>query len=83
MTDEAVRVRCSPARSVTLVVSRWEGARANAERPVYPGHADVLEANGSGEIVAARLERPRLTRYGRVEVEDSAGRRAWTNPLWI
>ena len=83
VTADAVGVRCSPARSVTLVTSRWEGARANAERPGYPGHAHALETNDRGEIVAVRLERPALARYGRVEVEDSAGRRAWTNPLWI
>jgi hypothetical protein len=29
-----------------------------------------------------RLERPYNVPYGRVEVADADGRRAWTNPLW-
>ena len=83
VTDEAVEVRCSPARSVTLLAGRWLGSRVNADRPGYPGHGVVLETNERGEILAARLERPARTPYGRLEVDDSQGRRAWTNPLWM
>jgi hypothetical protein len=79
----AVEVSCSPARSVTLLAGRWLGSRVNADRPGYPGHGVVLETNERGEILAARLERPARTPHGRLEVEDSQGRRAWTNPLWM
>jgi hypothetical protein len=83
LDDGAVVVRCSPAASVTLVAGRQRGARVNAGRLGYPHRASVLERNDRGAIVAARLERPREAPYGRIEVADEAGRRAWTNPLWI
>jgi hypothetical protein len=79
---DAVTVRCSPAASVTLVAGRRRGARANAGRLGYPTGCEVLERDAAGLIVACRLERPSDTAYGRVEVADAAGRRAWTNPLW-
>ena len=75
-------VRCSPAASVTLVAGRRRGARANAGRLGYPLGAHVLERDAAGLITACRLERPARTPYGRLEVADAAGRRAWTNPLW-
>ena len=34
------------------------------------------------EITAARLIRPYEPPYGRVEVLDANGNKAWTNPLW-
>jgi len=83
VTENAVEVRCSPERSITLLAGRWFGSRVNADRPGYPGHGDILATDGRGEITAARLERPAHTPYGRLEVEDSRGRRAWTNPLWM
>ena len=78
----AVTVRCSPAASVTLHSSRCRGARANAGRLGYPNASDILERDPGGLITAVRLERPPLAPYGRVEVSDTAGHRAWTNPLW-
>ena len=83
VTEEAVEIRCSPAQSVTLVAGRRKGARANAGRLGYPHRARILETNDRGEITAARLERPARAAYGRVEVEDSRARKAWTNPLWF
>jgi len=80
--DGHVTVRCSPAASVTLVSSRHRGARANAGRLGYPNASTILERDDSGLITACRLEQPPLAPYGRVEVADAAGRRAWTNPLW-
>jgi hypothetical protein len=80
--DGAVTVRCSPARSVTLFTGRRRGARANAGRLGYPHRARVLEENDDGLITAVRLEAPRDAPYGRLEVADAEGRRAWTNPLW-
>jgi hypothetical protein len=83
LADDHVEVRCSPAASVTLFAGRTHGARANAGRLGYPHQARILERNDDGLIVRARLERPVRGRYGRVEVADAAGRRAWTNPLWL
>jgi hypothetical protein len=81
--DEGVTVRCSPASSVTLYAGKGRGARVNAGRLGYPHGARILERDDAGAIVAARLERPWGAPYGRLEVADGAGRRAWTNPLWI
>lgn len=82
LSEEAVDVRCSPAASVTLLAGRRRGARANAGRLGYPHHARVLEKNDDGLITAVRLGRPPGAPYGRVEVADASGGRAWTNPLW-
>jgi hypothetical protein len=78
----AVVVRCSPAQSVTLHSSRHRGARANAGRIGYPHASQILERDANGLITACKLEKPVLAPYGRLEVADAAGRRAWTNPLW-
>jgi hypothetical protein len=80
--EMAVTVECSPAASVTLVSSRARGARANAGRLGYPKDSEILARDANGLITAARLERPYGVPYGRVEVADPAGGRAWTNPLW-
>ncbi len=80
--DAAVTVECSPAVSVTLVSSRIHGARANAGRLGYPKDSKILARDANGLITAVRLERPYQVPYGRVEVADPAGRKAWTNPLW-
>jgi hypothetical protein len=80
--DDAVVVRCSPAKSVTLFGSRHRGARANAGRLGYPNGSQIIERDASGLITCCRLEKPVLAPYGRLEVADVAGRRAWTNPLW-
>jgi hypothetical protein len=82
MDDTAVTVRCSPAASVTLVSSRYRGARANAGRLGYPHGSTILERDSAGLITSVRLEIPHGTPYGRLEVADAAGNRAWTNPLW-
>jgi hypothetical protein len=83
LDDKAITVGCSPVASVTLVAGRSKGARANAGRLGYPHNAEVLERRTDGLITAARLERPYGAPYGRLEVADAAGGRAWTNPLWI
>jgi hypothetical protein len=80
--DGHVTVECSPAASVTLVSSRHRGARANAGRLGYPNGSTILERDAAGLITACRLEEPPLAPYGRIEVADTAGSRAWTNPLW-
>jgi hypothetical protein len=83
VADDAVTVRCSPVESVTLVSSRMRGARANAARLGYPNNADIIERDAAGLLTACRLEKPWNTPYGRLEVADATGRRAWTNALWI
>jgi hypothetical protein len=77
-----VVVRCSPARGVTLYSGRSRGARVNAGRLGYPHHAEVLERTHDGLITAARLVKPYDAPYGRVEVLDAKGNKAWSNPLW-
>ena len=83
LDDGSATVRCSPATSVTILAGRRRGARANAGRLGYPHRAEILERDADGLITAVRLERPRDTPYGRLEVADTRGRRTWTNPLWI
>jgi hypothetical protein len=80
--DAAVTVRCSPVASATLVSSRYRGARANAGRLGYAHGSTILDRDGSGLITSVRLEIPHGTPYGRLELADAAGNRAWTNPLW-
>jgi hypothetical protein len=83
VTDDAVVVACSPAAAVTLFCGGRRGARVNAGRLGYPYHGEVLGRDPHGQIVACRLERPWDAAYGRVEVTDADGHRAWTNPLWV
>jgi hypothetical protein len=82
VADDIVTVRCSPAASVTLVAGRARGARANAGRLGYPNNSEIVERDSAGLITACRLEKPWNTPYGRLEVADARGGRAWTNALW-
>jgi hypothetical protein len=82
LADDVVTVRCSPAASVTLLAGRARGARANAGRLGYPHNSEIVERDSAGLITACRLEKPWNTPYGRLEVADTLGRRAWTNALW-
>ena len=69
-----------PARSVTLVSGRTEGAAVNAGRLGYRYAGEVLAADDRG-ITHARLRRPFGAAYARLELTDATGNRAWTNPL--
>jgi hypothetical protein len=80
--QDAVEVRCSPARRITLVSDRKRGASVNAGRLGYCHRGRVLASDDRGDVIAARLTRPAFTSYGRIEVRDAAGGVAWTNPLW-
>lgn len=82
VSDGDVVVRCSPAQAVTLYSGRWRGARANAGRLGYPNHSEIIERNDDGLITAARLFRRYEAPYGRIEVLDRTGNKAWSNPLW-
>jgi hypothetical protein len=77
----AVVVRCTPARSVTLLTGRTSGTAVNAGRLGYRYGAEILETTPDGLIVAARLDRPETAPFARIEVVDASGRKAWTNPL--
>lgn len=83
IADDVITVHCSPAASVTLLAGRARGARANAGRLGYPNNSEIVERDSAGLITACRLEKPWNTPYGRLEVADAVGRRAWTNALWI
>ncbi len=82
LDEQAVTVRCSPVASVTLIGGPRRGSRANAGRLGYPQGAEILDRDSSGALTAVRLERPWGARYGRLELADTVGRKAWTNPLW-
>ena len=77
---EAVRVRCSAARTVRLRSGPWDGCAAHADgRGDWRGSAVALDDDGM--VVEARLAYPEFWRWARVEVEDAAGRRAWGPPF--
>jgi hypothetical protein len=78
-----VEVRCSPARRVTLLAGRRRGSCVGTGRLAYTVRGEVLERDGSGAVLAARLALPAGVSYARLEVLDAAGRTAWTNPLWV
>jgi predicted metal-dependent phosphoesterase TrpH len=82
LEDGTVEVKTSPARSVRLMTGRARGASVNASVG-YSYRGEVLESSGEGGITRARFVAPRRAPYGRIEVTDWNGDRAWTNPLWI
>lgn len=86
-----VTVRCSPARSVALVADATRGARLNAGPFGMASRASRLR-DGSGRpegviegelLTGAVFHLQGSERYARVQVEDAAGRCAWTNPLFV
>jgi hypothetical protein len=78
---DAVEVRCSPCRSVTLVSGRATGAAVNVGRLGYRHAARELECDADGHVLHARLDIPPSARHVRVEVVDASGRKAWANPI--
>jgi hypothetical protein len=81
--DHSIDVRCTPATSVALISQRFVGANVNAGRMGYLSRGTITGATPTGEIVSATLERWPTLPYGRIEITDAAGPRAWTNPLWF
>ena len=80
---DAVAVRCSPCRSVTLVSGKSIGAAVNAGRLGYRHAGEIVAEDAGGLVVEARLTVPPAARHVRVEVTDSAGRKAWANPIAV
>jgi hypothetical protein len=78
---EGVVVRCSPARAVRLRSGAWDGCAVNADGAEGDWRGRPLERDPDGLLVAARLDRPEIWSWGRVEIEDEHGRRAWGNPF--
>jgi hypothetical protein len=78
---EAVEVRCSPCRSVTLVSGKATGSAVHAGRLGYRQAGDVLATDEAGLVTHARLALPPSARHARVEVADANGGRAWSNPF--
>ncbi|HXL44751.1 MAG TPA: hypothetical protein VN960_11930 [Gaiellaceae bacterium] len=60
-----------------------KSSSVSAGRLGYTIPSEVLEVDDRGRVTAARLERPAFAPYGRLELRDAEGGRAWTNPLWI
>jgi hypothetical protein len=81
ITEETVEVCCSPAQSVMLLAGRTKGAAISVGRLGYRHAAQVLERSDEGGVVRVLLDRPANAPFGRVEVVDLAGRKAWTNPV--
>ena len=77
--EEAVVVRCSPARSVRLRSGPWDGCGVNADPAMGNWRGEALERDAAGLLTGARFEFPEFWRWARVEVEDERGRRAWSN----
>jgi hypothetical protein len=82
VTADAVEVVCTPAAAVRLVSSRFFGSTVTAGRMGYSSHGRILEQTPGEEVTAASLARLPPMSYGRIEVVDACGRKAWTNPLW-
>ena len=78
---DAVEVRCSPCRTVTLVSGRATGAAVNVGRLGYRHAGRELECDRDGLVVHARLDIPPSARHVRIEITDAAGRKAWANPI--
>ena len=76
-----VEVHCDPSQSVRVVFGVSSGAAVNAGRLGYRYGGEILDATPAGLITAARLDLPETAPYARVEIADSRGGRAWTNPL--
>jgi len=80
--DGSVEVLCSPCQRVTLCTGRRRGSSVSAGRFGYRYAGEILSEADEEEITRARLEWPAGALYGRLELVDSHGRKAWTNPLW-
>jgi hypothetical protein len=86
-----VTVRCSAARSVALVANATRGSRLNAGPFGMASRATRLRTERNrpegvidGELLTgAQFELQGNETYARIQVEDTLGRCAWTNPLFV
>jgi hypothetical protein len=67
--ENTVEVETSPATYVRLIGPRRTGK--------------WIHALGENPICRAKFELPPDWPYARLEIEDAAGKRAWSNPLYI
>ena len=73
-----------PRRKRDARLEPRRAARArNAGRLGYPNNSEIIERDSAGLITAVPAREAWNTPYGRLEVADPTGRRAWTNALWI
>jgi hypothetical protein len=80
---DAVEVRCSPCRALTLVSGKSMGSAVNSGRLGYRHGGSALATDDAGLVTAARLSIPPGARHVRVEVTDALGRKAWANPIAV
>jgi predicted metal-dependent phosphoesterase TrpH len=80
-TDGSVEVACSPAAAVVFRSGPWDGGRVNADAALADYRGAILERDEAGLILRARMDPPEFRDWGRIEVHDAAGRRAWTNAM--
>ncbi len=78
-----IEVRCSAARTVTLLCGPERGSVVSSWRLGYRYLGEVLERADNGSITAARLQAARTAPYARVEIQGAHGGTAWTNPFWF
>ena len=86
-----VRVRCSPAKSITLAADGSKGSRIEAGRFGATRRArrlrtggQLLEGARDGDLLSgADFLLQGTERFVRVQIEDEHGRHAWTNPLFV
>ena len=80
--ETSVEVSCSPCSRVTLCTGRKRGTSVSSGPSGYRFGGEIVSGSDDGEITGVRLERPPRSPYGRLELVDRFGRKAWTNPLW-
>jgi hypothetical protein len=81
VAPDGVVVRCTPARAIRLRTGAWDGCAVNADADEGDWRGRPVERDDDGLLTVARLDRPEIWDWGRVEVEDTRGRRAWGNPF--
>ncbi len=73
VSRSAVRVECSPAHAVALVTGT----------SLTLSHVGRNVTSVTIEIAEASWNRFAAAKWFRIVVIDSAGRKAWTNPIWV
>jgi hypothetical protein len=68
-SEKTVRVETTPVAYVRLIGPRMAGT--------------WIKARESETVVKAEFDLPSDWPYARLEIEDSDGKRSWTNPLWF